>query len=261
MSKVASPQVVVLPAAVRKRLKTLARTATAPYRQVVRAKILLGAAGGMRNAAIARKVGVHVETVRRLRKRFCVEGEAAIADWPRPGRAPVYGPAARLKIVETVTGEKPEADSHWSHTLLAAHLAGQIGISAAQIGRILGDLDLKPHRIRGWLNRPKDPEFAARARAVCDLYLIPPPNAVVLSVDEKTSVQAKSRKHLTRALQPGQAERREIFFSILTRRLLRRGDFTSRDHLAQAILHFIEVYDRDAKPFRWTYDGSPLRAA
>jgi hypothetical protein len=111
VSKVASPHVVVLAAAVRKRLKKLSRTATAQYRQVVRAKILLEAAGGMRNAAIARKVGVHVETVRRLRKRFCVEGEAAMADRPHPGRVPVYGPTARLQIVETATGEKPEADS------------------------------------------------------------------------------------------------------------------------------------------------------
>jgi hypothetical protein len=53
----------------------------------------------------------------------------------------------------------------------------------------------------------------------------------------------------------------ELFFSILTRRLLRRGEFSSRQDLADKIETFIEVYDRTAKPFRWTYDGSPLKAA
>jgi hypothetical protein len=53
----------------------------------------------------------------------------------------------------------------------------------------------------------------------------------------------------------------ELFFSILTRRLLRRGEFTSRQDLADKIMHFIEVYDRTAKPFRWTYDGSPFDRA
>ncbi|WP_198946227.1 transposase, partial [Pseudofrankia asymbiotica] len=53
----------------------------------------------------------------------------------------------------------------------------------------------------------------------------------------------------------------EIFFSTLTRQLLRRGDFTSRDNLANKILHFIEVHDRTAKPYRWTYTGEPLKAA
>jgi transposase len=52
----------------------------------------------------------------------------------------------------------------------------------------------------------------------------------------------------------------EIFFSILTRRLLRRGEFTSRDHLARKILKFITAYDRTARPFRWSYDGRPLEA-
>lgn len=53
----------------------------------------------------------------------------------------------------------------------------------------------------------------------------------------------------------------EMFFSTITRRLLRRGEFTSRDDLASKILHFIEVYDRTAKPYRWTYTGEPLKAA
>jgi hypothetical protein len=81
------------------------------------------------------------------------------------GPAPRYGPNARLAVFTAVTEQAPEADSHWSQRLLA----DTVGISAAQVGRILKDLGLKPRRVRGWLNRPVDSEFAAKARAVCAL--------------------------------------------------------------------------------------------
>jgi transposase len=362
--------VIVLRAADRKRLKKLARSSAAAYRLVVRARIVLAAAGGASNAAIAAKRGIHIDTVRRWRTRVATEYDAEygaeygadpersildiLNDRPRSGRPRIYGPTDRVMIVAAVTEQVPEADSHWSHTLLAARLHDEIGISAAQIGRILAELDLKPHRVRGWLTRPRDPQFFTRAAAVCQLYRDPPAGAVVLSVDEKTAITARSRKHPTAPGGPGRAARQEfeyvrhgtvslvaaldvhtgevlgriidrndsatftrflseidqaihparhiylimdngsshvskatkkwlaahprftvchtpahaswlnqveLFFSILTRRLLRRGEFASRQDLADKIMNFIEVYDRTAKPFRWTYDGSPLKAA
>src|SRR5450756_1956266 len=102
------------------------------------------------------------------------------------------------------------ADSHWTHRLLAEHLREPLGISASQIGRILQALDVKPHRVRSWLNRPADPQFQAKAQAVCALYLNPPENTILLSGDEKTSMQAKSRKHPSRPIRPGRPERREF---------------------------------------------------
>src|SRR5664279_5259868 len=71
---------------------------------------------------------------------------SGLADAPRPGRPPVYDLQAQLLIVATVTQQTPEADSHWTHRLLAEHLDEPLGISASQIGRILCSLDLKPHR-------------------------------------------------------------------------------------------------------------------
>lgn len=354
--------VIVLGAADRKRLKKLARSSAVAHRLVLRARIVLAAAGGASNTAIAAKHNVHVDTVRRWGHRFAAEraGDpdrpvmAILSDRARSGRPRVYGPTEHVKIVAAVTEEVPEADSHWSHALLAAHLHDEVGISAAQIGRILAELDLKPHRVRGWLTRPADPQFFTKAAAVCQLYQNPPAGAVVLSVDEKTAIAARSRKHPGRRARPGRGARAEfeyirhgtvslmaaldvhtgevlgriierndsatftaflteidqaihparriylimdngsshrskatrkwlaahprfvvchtpahaswlnqieLFFSILTRRLLRRGEFTSRHDLAERIISFIEVYDRTAKPFRWTYDGSPLKAA
>lgn len=80
-----------------------------------------------------------------------------LADRPRCGRPPIYGIDDQLLIVATVTQVPPEADSHWTHRRLAEYLHEAVGVSASQIGRILAALDLKPHRVRGRLNRPDDP--------------------------------------------------------------------------------------------------------
>jgi len=350
----ASEDVVNLGTRRRGRLEALVRRSSAPQRLVLRARIVLSAARGHANAQIARELAIGVDTVRTWRRRFCCGGMPGLNDRPRPGRPPSYGLEAQLLIVATVTEVPPAADSHWTHRLLAEHLREPLGISASQIGRILQALDVKPHRVRGWLNRPADPQFQAKAQAVCALYLNPPENTILLSGDEKTSMQAKSRKHPSRPIRPGRPERREfeyvrhgtvsllaamdvtagtihpkiivrndsdtfieflteldqalnpakkihlildngsshtstatrtwladhprftvtytpkhaswlniveIFFSILTRRMLRRGEFTSRQDLADKILKFIEVYNRTAKPFRWSYDAKLLKAA
>jgi transposase len=212
---------------------------------------------------------------------------------------------------------------------------------------------LKPWQVRSWMTS-HDPDFWAKAGDVCGLYLNPPQNAVVWSVDEKSGMQAKSRINPTKPAIPGAPVLREfeykrngtavlfagldvhrggvagwvtdstrsenfveflgdlvaqtpegldlhcivdnlkthdtdlvhdflaahphvhlhftpthaswlnqveLFFSILERRLLRRGEFDSVDHLAERVIAFIKDYNRRAAPFRWTYDGRPLRAA
>jgi transposase len=139
--------------AIRKPLTALARSQKAPHRLVVRARIVLAAADGVPGAVIARMLSLSEDTVRTWRGRFIDGGIAGLADRRRPGRPPRYGPEVHLRIVATVTGERPEADSVQAHRLIAEHLA-DVGISASQIGRILADLDLKPHRVRGWLTRP-----------------------------------------------------------------------------------------------------------
>ncbi|MDN5856050.1 MAG: IS630 family transposase, partial [Actinomycetia bacterium] len=219
--------VVVLRAAQRRRLKKLARSTAVAHRLVIRARIVLAAAGGTSNAAIAAALGIGLDTVRRWRRRFATENAVGnvgnvgnvgspersvvemLDDRPRSGRPRIYGPTDRIKIVAAVTEELPEADSHWSHSLLAQRLHDEVGISAAQIGRILADLDLKPHRVRGWLTRPADPEFFTKAAAVCDLYLNPPAGAVVRSV-EKTASGARARKHPGHRVRPGRCARQEF---------------------------------------------------
>jgi hypothetical protein len=121
----------------------------------------------------------------------------------------VYGPDVHIRIVAAATGELPEADSQWSHRLLAEQLTDD-GISASQIGRILADLDLKPHRVRGWLTRRADPNFFIKAAEICDLYLHQPAGSVVVCLDEKTAIGARSRKHPEQRAAPGRVARREF---------------------------------------------------
>ena len=344
---------VVLDDGAHRQLCALARSRSAPHQQVIRARIVLAAAHGTPNAVIARRLHVCEDTVRTWRSRFIGSGIAGLADRPRPGRPPRYGPDVHLRIVATVTGQRPEADSAWTHQLIAQQLTDD-GISASQIGRILADLDLKPHRVRGWLTRPADPDFFPKATDVCDLYLHRPANSIVVCIDEKTAIGARSRKHPEQPARPGRVARREfeyvrhgtisiiaaldvhsghvvteriirndsatfiaflsmldqhvdpqlsihlvldngsshtskatktwlaahprfqthhtpkhaswldqaeLFFSILTRRLLRRGEFSSCQDLTDKIENFTNVYNRTAKPYRWTYDGRPLKVA
>ena len=131
-------------------------------------------------------------------------GIPGLLDRPRSGRPPVYGIDDQLLLVATVTETPPEVDSHWTHRSLAQRLHEPVGISASQIGRILASLDVKPHRVRGWLNRPPDPAFRTKAQAVCRLYLTElPADTVLFSVDEKTAMQARSRKRATRPVRAG----------------------------------------------------------
>jgi len=107
-----------------------------------------------------------------------------------------------------VTRQPPDPASHWSHSQLAKELA-DMGISASQIGRILADLDIKPHRVGSWITRPDDPGFWERAADICGLCLVPPTGALVLSVDEKTGMPARSRTRPTTRPAPGRPTRQE----------------------------------------------------
>ncbi|MFD8546071.1 helix-turn-helix domain-containing protein [Streptomyces sp. NPDC059649] len=188
-----SPFTVVWDTEQREMLRQLARSRTAPLRRILRARAALAAAGGLPTAAIARDPGVHVATVRRWRKRFHHEGIAALEDRSRPGRPRRYGPEVHLAVVATVTSAKPSTDSQWTHKSVANSLE-HYGISAPQVGRILASPDLKPHLVRGWLTRPDDPDFHKKAAEVCALHLHRPARSIVLSIDEKTAIQARSRR-------------------------------------------------------------------
>jgi transposase len=205
----ASQDIVVLGSRRKARLEAIARRPSSPQALVRRARIVLLAHQGWANQRIAVALGCSAGTVRTWRRRFARGGIPALADRPRSGRPEVYGPDVRLAIVATATATPPDGTTAWTHASIAGELAGT-GISASQVGRILAGLDLAPHRVRGWLNRRDDEQFWAQAAAVCEVYLRPPENTVVICIDEKTGIQAKYRRYPEQPARPGRLARREF---------------------------------------------------
>jgi len=329
-------------------LDRVVRSPTSERRMVTRARVVLLAAQGTPNRQIARKVGLSEQKVGQWRKRFAERRVQGLCDLPRPGAPLRYDHDKRVEVFKTACSEPPEGETHWT----VRSLAERVGIGKSQTHEILSRADLKPHQVRSWLTS-LDPDFDTKRADVCGLYLNPPENALVVSLDEKTSIQAKEPIRKELPMKPGKPARREfeyrrhgvqallaallvhtgevigevydrnsrvefvdflerveaqipagkevhaildnlqvhktpevtqwlehhprwtfhftpthaswlnqieLFFSILSRRLLRRGTFTSKADLRAQLLGFINRYNPTAKPFAWTYNGKPLSA-
>jgi transposase len=180
----------------------MTRAGTTEQRTAMRARIILRAAEGAAHVAVADELGVSVPTVLLWRRRFKEQGLAGLADAPHPGRPRRYGREVRERILaETLS--PPEAATHWSR----ARLAKRIGVSASTVGRVWTEGRLKPHRTETF-KFSTDPELVAKVTDVVGLYLAPPDRAIVLSVDEKTQIQALDRTQPMLPLRAGGVERR-----------------------------------------------------
>jgi transposase len=194
--------VVTLSPEERKTLETWAASRTEPYRKVQRARVVLLAAEGRTNLAIAKEVGLARRMVIQWRERFAKERLAGLPDRPRSGRPRTYTDADRLRVVETACTKTPPGATHWS----VRSLANATGVGRDAVHQILRENRLKPHRV-GTFSRSSDPNFAAKVIDVVGLYMNPPQNAVVLCVDEKTQVQALDRTQPMLPMRPDQIER------------------------------------------------------
>ena len=203
---VSSPYQIMPTDGQRRLLLARARRASGEHRDVLRARIVLAAAGGDSNAVIARSLGVAVDTVRKWRRRFCEHGLDGLRDRPRSGRPRCF-PAAAVAEVKALACELPaDTDTpvaRWSCPELALEAARRgivESVSASTVRRWLRADALKPWQHRSWIF-PRDPDFAVKAVRALDLYARiwdgePLGNDdYVLSADEKPGVQARSRIH------------------------------------------------------------------
>ena len=143
-------------------------------------------------------VDLHYNQVGIWRTRYEEFGLAGLEDEDRPGRPAVYDHNDVLLLVKLVTEDPPAGAARWTMEALADAMAEHgVPISASQAWRICKALDLKPWQVESWMTS-HDPDFWAKASDVCGLYLHPPQNAVVWSVDEKSGMQAESRRNTTR---------------------------------------------------------------
>lgn len=329
-------------------LEGIVRSRTVAHRTAQRARLVLLAAGGGNDQVIADQMGLSRSTVYRWRTRFTVERLAGLEERPGRGRPPRYTETDHARVISTVCTEAPpDGATHWT----VRSLAQRTGVTPTVVHRILRAERLAPHRVKSWVTST-DPEFETKALDILGLYLNPPENALVLSVDEKTAIQALDRTQPTLPLRPGQVERRsfeykrngtislyaalavhqgevvgqcaprhrhqefldflrllartyprqelhlivdnlsahkhetvqrwfdrhpriqlhftpthaswlnqvELWFSILSRKVIRRGIFTSVKALVQAIMTFIQRYNQEGKPFSWTYTPDRLKS-
>lgn len=388
-------------------LQSIVRSREIPHSRVQRAQIILKAAAGENNKKISQDLNLCEDTVGLWRRRW-IEGHTdlsansnqkklsqaiqnVLSDKQRPGTPPTYTAEQVCQIIALACETPPEPLTHWTREDLVreAVVRGIVEqISPSTIGRILNEADLKPHRSQYWLNHEVEDEvtFREEVRDICKLYHqaqeLNEQGVHVVSVDEKTGIQAKEHAHPTHQMEPGKPEaveyeyerhgtqalianfevatgqvlnptvgdtrteedfvnhivttvetdhqgqwificdqlnthkaatlaqaiaqlcgidddlgvkgkngilhhmdsraaflqdenhrirfvytpkhcswlnQVEIWFGILSRRLLKRGNFKSTGELKQRILGFIDFFNNTlAKPFRWTYIGKPL---
>jgi transposase len=209
-----SPFQITLRASERRLLKALTRRGTAEHRQVTRARIVLLAAAGWANRAIACQLGLAPNTAGKWRKRFFHEGLDGLRDRKRPGRPRVF-PVAVVAACKAIACELPATRGvplgRWSLAELRTEVlaTGLVDdISTTTLWRWLEEDPIKPWQHRSWIF-PRDPDFAVKAGVVLDLYDRSfqgeglGADEYVISADEKTSIQARCRCHPT--LPPGAA--------------------------------------------------------
>lgn len=324
-------------------LQKSVRSSTAEQRLVLRSRIILLAAEGLGTNKIAEELSIRPGTVSKWRMRYAKDGMQGLSDAPRSGAPVNYDKETELRILSKLDESVPHGETVWTARLLARELGD---VSEHHIWRLFRRHGIHLQRRRSWCIST-DPQFAEKAANIIGLYLAPPDNAVVISVDEKPSIQALERaqgylrfndgktytgfsdrytRHgvttlfgalevATGMVKTGHYKRRrrrefldfmntvvsaypeeqeihvildnlsthrkkkgtwltrhpnvhfhytptngswlnqiEIWFSILTVRVLRNGSYTSQKQLRNAIDKFTKAYDEDCTPFEWKKD-------
>jgi transposase len=192
----------VLSADERQTLATWASRPKSSQRLALRARVVLACADEPSNKAVAARLGVCGATVGTWRSRFVARRLEGLTDEPRPGAPRTVTDAAVEAVVTRTLESKPANATHWS----TRGMAKATGMSQSAISRIWRAFGLQPHRADTF-KLSTDPYFVEKVRDVVGLYLAPPERAIVLSVDEKSQVQALDRTQPTLPMTPAQAER------------------------------------------------------
>ena len=187
----------------RSELQARARRRKIARADAMRAEIVLLAADGMTNLAIAERLGITRVTVATWRGRFAAGRLDGLVDEPRPGAPRKIGDDKIAEVVTTTLETMPAAATHWS----TRSLAKATGVSISTVHRIWRAFSLQPHRSETF-KLSTDPLFVDKVRDIVGLYLDPPERALVLCVDEKSQIQALDRTQPLLPMRPGQAERR-----------------------------------------------------
>lgn len=236
------PKRITLKYKVYKELKRISRSRVKPHALVIRARIILQAYRGFGTEEIAKNCNVSSRTVRKWKARFRKNPTLkGLFDLPRSGRPSKVPLWVRCKLIQ-IACDRPEDDTTpfrdvWTHKALSDRLwhETQVRLSTSEIGRILRFEKIRPHLVKQWL-KSSDPNFIEKARVVCDLYLNPAPNSVVICVDEKP-MQALERKYRTRVGDNGVVRYEYEYIRHGTAVLLGAFDVATGDAFGEVVPH------------------------
>jgi len=184
-------------------LERWARRPKSAQALALRCRIVLQAANGHSNTAVAERLGVTRGTVKKWRARFVAHRLDGLLDEPRPGAPRTVGDDDVEAMIVKTLEETPDDATHWS----TRSMAKATGMSQATVSRIWRAFGLKPHLVDTF-KLSNDPLFVDKVKDVVGLYLNPPEGALVLCVDEKSQIQALDRTAPVLPLRPGLPERR-----------------------------------------------------
>jgi len=218
----------------------------------MRARIVLLAADGLSNTAIAQQVSTTLQTVGKWRRRFLEGGTDSLLDEPRPGTSRKLGDEDIERVLALTLESKPADATHWSTRSMAA----ETGFSRASIHRIWRAFALAPQRSETF-KLSRDPLFIDKVRDIVGLYLNPPERALVLCVDEKSQIQALDRTAPLLPMRPGQVERRTHDYkrhgttSLFAALDAKTGDIigeTHRRHRSVEFRAFLDTIEKNVPP-------------
>jgi putative transposase len=184
-------------------LTTISRAHSADYRMVIRSKLILMLNSGHSYDSVKSELKVGREAIAKWKKRFLDLGIDGLSDAPRPGKKPIFTEADKARVVQKACSKPGGGYSSWSQR----RIAKECGMSQSTVQHILKSHDLKPHKTEYWCGKSTDPEFEKKMLNVIGLYMNPPENALVLSVDEKTQMQALDRSQPELPLRSGKPKR------------------------------------------------------
>lgn len=237
----------------RRKLLAISRHRSTPRGVALRVDIIRGAADGIANRVLARSLSTSLPTVLLWRRRYENEGiQALLEDRPRSGRPKQISVKKEQAIVEATIQTTPPDATHWSVRAMAASQK----VSSATVQRIWKKHKLQPHRVESF-KFSNDPEFAPKVRDIVGLYMNPPDKAIVLSVDEKSQIQALDRTQPILPLRPGLPERQThdyerhgtttLFAALNVLEGTVIGECQPR-HRHQEFLRFLDRIDQSVEP-------------
>jgi transposase len=193
---------VVLTSEQREELLRWTRRPTTGQALAFRARLILACAEGGHDTEIGARVGANRTTVGKWRRRYLAKGTDGLLDEPRPGTPRTITDDQVERVIAATLESKPADATHWS----TRSMARQTGMTQSAISRIWRAFSLQPHRTETF-KLSKDPLFIEKVRDIVGLYLDPPERALVLSVDEKSQIQALDRTQPLLPMRPGAVER------------------------------------------------------